>query len=130
MIYDAACYQSAIIGYSEIALMDAEKNTATEASVNNVLVAAKRARDLVAQILAFSRQGESEYKPVKISFVAREALKLMRATLPATIDIVEEIQSDANVMADTTQIHQVIMNLCTNAAHAMRSDGGVLTLGL
>lgn len=131
MIYDAACYQSAIIGYSEIALMDAEKNTATEASVSNVLVAAKRARDLVAQILAFSRQTEQELRPVSISAIVKEALKLLRASLPATIEIRQRVLMDpATILADATQIHQVLMNICTNAGHAMRLTGGVLEVYL
>jgi PAS domain S-box-containing protein len=121
---------SAIIGYSEIALLDADQSGTTAESLRNVLVAAQRARDLVKQILTFSRQSDSEYKPVKLRFLVKEVAKLMRATLPATIEIVDDFQSQSNVMADATQLHQVIMNLCTNAAHAMRTKGGTLTLKL
>lgn len=121
---------SAIIGYSEIALLDADQTGPIPESLKNVLVAAERARDLVNQILTFSRQSDSEYKPLKLSFLIKEVVKLMRATLPATIEIVDDIRSESNVMADATQMHQVIMNLCTNAAHAMRTRGGTLTLRL
>jgi PAS domain S-box-containing protein len=121
---------SAIIGYSEIALMDAGADGTVGKSLKNVLVAGERARDLVTQILTFSRQSDSEHKPLKLRFLVKEVLKLMRATLPSTIEIIDVTQSESNVMADATQMHQVIMNLCTNAAHAMRAQGGTLTLRL
>jgi len=121
---------SAIIGYSEIALMDAGQDGTIAESLQNVLVAAGRAKDLVNQILTFSRQSESEHKPIKLRILMKEVSKLMRATLPATIEILEDIRSESNVMADASQIHQVVMNLCTNAAQAMRSQGGTLSLGL
>ena len=121
---------SAVIGYTEIALQDAAADGAVSESLRNVLLAGERARELVKQILAFSRQGISERKPIRPRSMLREALKLLRATLPTTIAIVEEAHSEATVMADPTQLHQVIMNLCTNAAQAMREQGGTLTVGL
>jgi CheY-like chemotaxis protein len=95
-----------------------------------VLQAGHRARDLVQQILTFSRRTETEMKPLQVKVLVKEALKLMRATLPATIEIRSETDSDALIMGDPTQIHQVLMNLCTNAGQAMRADGGVLHVGL
>jgi signal transduction histidine kinase/ActR/RegA family two-component response regulator len=121
---------SAIIGFSEIALQDAEGQPQLVGNLEEVLKAGFRARDLTRQILTFSRQAEVEFKPVRVSSVVREALRLLRASLPATIDMADDLQSEASVMADPTQIHQVVMNLCTNAAHAMQSTGGRLTLKL
>jgi CheY-like chemotaxis protein len=121
---------SAVIGYTEIALADVPEDTSQHRNLQEVLKAGSRARDLVKQILTFSRQTEQELKPVKINQIIRESLKLLRASLPATVKISHDIQSDSAVLADPTQIHQVIMNLFTNAAHAMRSTGGQLKIDL
>lgn len=91
---------------------------------------AYRATDLVKQILTFSRQTEQFSRPLYITPIIKEVLKMMRAALPTTIEINRDIQGDGTVQADPTQIHQILMNLCTNAAHAMRADGGVLGIGL
>ena len=82
------------------------------------------------QILTFSRQTESEAKPIQVQPIIKEALKLLRASLPSTIEIITEIQSESIVKADPVQIHQVIMNLCANASHAMRQKGGQLVVTL
>jgi CheY-like chemotaxis protein len=95
-----------------------------------VLIAGNRAKDLVKQILTFSRQSGQEQKPVQVKLVVKEALKLLRASIPSTIKIQENIQSNSLVMGDSTQIHQVLMNLCINAAHAMEEKGGILTVSL
>jgi CheY-like chemotaxis protein len=96
-----------------------------------VLKAGERARNLIKQILAFSRHTEKEVKPFNIAPVIKEALKLLRASLPTTVQIEQDIMPDpGNVLADPSQIHQVMMNLCTNAAHAMRENGGVLKITL
>jgi PAS domain S-box-containing protein len=121
---------SAVIGYTEIALADVPEDTSQHRNLQEVLKAGSRARDLVKQILTFSRQTEQELKPVQINQIIRETLKLLRASLPTTVKISHDIQSDSAVLADSTQIHQVIMNLCTNAAHAMRSSGGQLKIDL
>ncbi|MFZ1984593.1 MAG: ATP-binding protein, partial [Desulfatitalea sp.] len=121
---------SAILGYSELALDDANHGRANPAYVGQVLRAGQRARDLVQQILTFSRQTESESKPIQIQPIIKEALKLLRPSLPSTIDIQVEVRSEAIVRADPIQIHQVIMNLCTNASHAMRQRGGRLRVVL
>jgi CheY-like chemotaxis protein len=122
---------AAIIGYTELARMDLVENTPLMDSINKVLSASYRARDLVAQILAFSRQTEQELKPVSISSIVKEVLKLLRASLPATIEIRQRVLLEpATILADATQIHQVLMNICANAGHAMRSSGGVLEVYL
>ncbi len=121
---------SAILGYAELALDDARNGKPAESYIAEIVKAGSRARDLVQQILTFSRQSETEAKPIQVKPIVKEALKLLRATLPATIEINAAIKSDAIVMADPTQIHQVIMNLCTNAGHAMRDSGGLLSVTL
>jgi CheY-like chemotaxis protein/two-component sensor histidine kinase len=98
--------------------------------LGEILKAAHRAKDLTQQILTFSRQAEVAPKPVRVSSLVREAVKLLRASIPATISIREELHSDATVLADPTQLHQVVMNLATNAAHAMETKGGILTIAL
>jgi PAS domain S-box-containing protein len=121
---------SAILGYSELALDDAKQGRSNPTFISQVYRAGQRARDLVQQILTFSRQTETEAKPIQIQPIIKEALKLLRPSLPATIDIQAEVRSDAIVRADPIQIHQVIMNLCTNASHAMRNGGGKLKVTL
>ena len=121
---------SAVIGYTEIALTDIDRNSLIERNLQQVLKAGHRARDLVKQILTFSRQTDRELKPVHLESILQETHRLLRASLPSTISISQEIHSKAAAMADPTQIHQVVMNLCTNAAHAMRESGGVLRLSL
>lgn len=118
---------SAITGYTELSLMETSEGTLLEANLQEAL----RATDLVKQILAFSRQSENELKPIQLTPIVIEALKLLRSTLPTTIDIHHRIASNLkNVLADATQVHQIIMNLCTNAAHAMRDAGGMLKFTL
>jgi signal transduction histidine kinase len=121
---------AAILGYSEIALEDCRGQSPVEGYLNEILKAAHRAKDLTQQILTFSRQAEIAPKPVRFSSVVREAVKLLRASIPTTIAIREALHSDATVMADPTQLHQVVMNLATNAAHAMEKSGGILTITL
>ena len=120
---------SAIIGYSELAIMQTG-DPKTKKSIEAIMKAGRRATELVSQILAFSRQKEQEYKPVQVRLIAKEVVKLLRASIPATIEIRQYIASDSLVLADPTQIHQMIMNLCTNANHAMEEKGGVLTIEL
>jgi len=122
---------SAIIGYSELALTKMPEGTQARRNVEQVLKAGFRARDLVKQILAFSRKAETEKKVLQLSTVIKETLSLLRASLPSTIQIKEDLQEGKSVvLADATQIHQVVMNLCTNAAHSMNEKGGVLEIGL
>ncbi|MEJ2156217.1 MAG: PAS domain-containing protein [Desulfobacteraceae bacterium] len=121
---------SAILGYSELALDDALNERASVPYIRQIIKAGARARDLVQQILTFSRQTETEAKPIQVKPIVKEALKLLRASLPSTIEIQPIIRSEAIVEADPIQIHQVIMNLCTNAGHAMRETGGTLMVTL
>ena len=122
---------SVVIGYTEVSLDDVPKRSLLHNNLKEVLKAGRRARDLVKQILAFSRQSEQERRPLEISPVVKETLKLLRASLPATIEIRQDIGTElGSVLTDPTQINQVLMNLCTNAAHAMREKGGILEVRL
>jgi len=121
---------SAVIGYTELSMEGVEKGSVLESNLGEVLKAGGRAKNLVKQILTFTRRTDLALVPLQIMDVVREALKLLRASLPSTIEIRSKIESDSVVVADSTQIHQVLMNLCTNAAHAMREDGGILEVGL
>jgi signal transduction histidine kinase len=121
---------AAILGFTELSLTEAPENSFLRNNLKQVLHATHRARELIRQILTFSRQSKPEPQPVQPATVAQEALKLLRASLPAAIEIQEDIRSRALVMADPTQLHQVVMNLGTNAAHAMQPEGGVLTVQL
>ena len=122
---------SPLFGYTEMLLQDVPQRGRLHDDLEQILKAAKRAKDLVSQILTFSRQDESKPKPLHIHFIVKEALKLLQASLPATIKIIKHVQSDCGViLADATQIHQVIMNLCTNASYAMRENGGTLEVKL
>ena len=121
---------ASIIGYSQIALADVPGETPLHGYLQRVLQAGERASDLVKQILTFSRKSEVEPTPVRVKIIVKEVLKLVRATLPVTISIVQEIKSDAMIMADPVQVHQVMMNLCANAGYAMRAKGGRLTVSL
>jgi len=121
---------SAIIGYSELALMDIPEDTKISRYIQEVQTAGERAKDLVKQILTFARQTDSEAKPIQVKHILKEALKLLKASTPSSIEIREVIESDAAILADPTQIHQVTMNLFTNALHAMKEDVGVITVQL
>jgi signal transduction histidine kinase len=121
---------SAIMGYAELALDSVERETQLYENLQEVFHAGNRAKDLVKQILTFSRQTEQERKPTQVKLIVDEALKLLRSSLPTTIEIHRDIQSNGLVMADPTQIHQILMNLCTNADHAMREKGGTLEVNL
>ena len=122
---------AAIIGFSEMAVDDAEKDSPQERHLQQVLKAGIRGRDLVRQILTFSRKSDQEKMPVKLSDVARESLELLRASLPSTIGIRFNVISEAGqVMADPVQIQQVIINICSNAAHAMRNNRAAIAITL
>ncbi len=121
---------SAVFGYTELAMNQAEHGSSQQNHLKEVIAAGKRAKDLVRQILTFSRQTEQEQIPVQIKHIVNEVLKLLRASLPTTIKIRQNIKSNPIVMSDPTQLHQILMNLCTNASHAMREKGGVLDVEL
>ena len=120
-----------LTGYTELALDDTEKGTRLHNNLQEVFSAAKCASDLVKQILTFSRQTEAKKKPVKVQSVVKEVIKLLKTSIPTTIEIRQNIDADCKpVLADPTQIHQVVMNLATNAYHAMREKGGVLNINV
>ncbi|MEO7600194.1 MAG: ATP-binding protein [Opitutus sp.] len=122
---------AAINGYTELAKMDLGNDALVSQYLDAVLQGGRRATDLVRQILAFSRRQELERRSLDLSVTVEEALKLLRATIPATIEFAVALAPDlSRVLADATQIHQVVMNLCTNAAHAMRERAGRLTIEL
>jgi len=120
-----------IMGYTDMALLKLEKTNPLYDDLQHVLKGAHRAKELVEQILLFSKQSEKERKPLAIKSLVREALKLLRPSIPTTIEIKQYIDSKcAKIQADATQMHQVIVNLCTNAWQAMEEDGGILTIEL
>ncbi len=122
---------AAIIGYGQIAASELAPDSPLQKDLTQVLCAADRAKNLVRQILTFSRQVEEERKPIELGIIVNEALQFLRPSLPTTIEIHTHIDTDSGpVLADPTQAHQVVMNLCTNAYHAMRDAGGVLTLSV
>ena len=124
---------AAIVGHAELARFKLSQDDPVRSNLDQVLKAGARATDLVKRILAFSRQTELRRQPVPIVSVVKEALKLLRPSLPTTIEIRREITlspEDGVIFADPTEIHQVLMNLCTNAAHAMRANGGILLVRL
>lgn len=122
---------SVITGYAQMLLSGTAEDSPEETSITEILKAGRRARDLVRQILTFSRQTEQEMQPIHIAPVIKETLRFLRASLPTTIALQQHIESDADVVvSDPTQIHQIIMNLCTNAAHAMKQNGGTLSVNL
>jgi PAS domain S-box-containing protein len=119
----------AIVGFVEL-LERASLGGKLERYVHGIGEAAWRAADLTKQILTFSRQGSLERKPMELAPVVKEALHLIRAALPPSIEVREEIRSEIPVAANATQIHQIVVNLCTNAGLAMRDGGGVLEVSL
>ncbi len=120
-----------IVGNTELAMDDVPEWNPARNNLNEIRTASLRARDVVKQILAFSRLSLQEMKPVRISPIITDSLKLLRSSIPTTIEIHQNISSELDtVRGDQTQIHQVLINLCTNAAHAMREKGGVLEVSL
>jgi len=118
-----------MFGYLEMMMRDAPVDSPLHDSLERVFNGAKIARDLAKQILTFSRQKDHEMKPLKVHLVIKEALELVESFLPSTIEISQNIKTDCRlVMADPTQIHQIVTNLCTNAFHAMEETGGKLTI--
>lgn len=124
---------SPIIGYTEMALEDVDHGHPLYKSLQHVYKAGLRARDLVSQILVFARKSEYEKKPVLVSLIVKDTLQLLRASLPSTIDIQSRFAPDAvngAVLGEPTKIDQILMNICTNAAHAMKGKDGTLKVTL
>ncbi|MDJ0669013.1 MAG: response regulator [Desulfobacterales bacterium] len=121
----------AIIGFTEITIEDLPEDASARSNMAQVLQAGNRARDLVKQILTFSRKSNTEHELTNLVPITKEVLKLLRASLPSTIEIQSRVPDAIGmIMADPIQMHQVIMNLCTNAAHAMEDGGGRLDVEL
>ena len=121
---------SAVFGYTELALQDLRDPEQLEEYLNQILNSAKRARDLVNQILTFSRKTEMGRDPIILKYIVKDTVKLLRASLPSTIEIRESLKSSAAVLGNATQIHQMTMNLCTNAGYEMKETGGTLDITL
>jgi nitrogen-specific signal transduction histidine kinase/ActR/RegA family two-component response regulator len=120
-----------IMGYTELSRDMTKDNAVLEKNFSQVLKAVERAKALVRQILAFSRKSKGEVKPLHLHVVIEEALKLLQASLPSTISMRSDLdQTNDVVVADATEIYQIVMNLCTNAAYAMKSTGGIIELTL
>jgi nitrogen-specific signal transduction histidine kinase/CheY-like chemotaxis protein len=120
-----------IIGYTELTMDDVPEGSLAQSNLKEVLNGAMRAKDMIQQILAFSRKADTVKKPIKVQSVVAESLKFLRTSIPTTIEIRQNIDADCSpILADSTQIHQVVMNLATNAYQVMREKGGVLELTL
>jgi len=120
----------AVIGYTEMTLYGLY-DSPWRAKLEKIIKICERAKGLVQQILTFSRHSDQERKPVQPAFLIKESLKLLRSSLPSTIEIHSNVSTTTStIMADPTRVHQIMMNLCSNAAHAMRETGGILEVSL
>lgn len=120
-----------ILGYADMAKEDAPPETQLAKNLGEIIRASHRAKDLVRQILAFSRQTEIDRIPIQLQPLVKEGLKMLRSSIPSTISIVEDIAPEsAVVLADPTQVHQILLNLCTNAYQAMDENGGKLSVSM
>ena len=120
-----------LIGHTEMLLDDIPEDGSIRESLNQIYSSSLRARDLVQQILAFARQEKNELKLMKMQPIVKEAMKLIRSTIPTTIDITQDLHPNCGpVSADPTQIHQIVMNLVTNAYHALEENSGEIKVGL
>ena len=121
---------SSVLGFTELALDSVEKESAIEEDLQEVYSAGLRAKELVKQILTFARKSGEDVKPIEIGSIVEEVLKFIRSTIPTTIEIKQSVESTSHIMGNATQIHQIIMNLCNNAAQVMEEDGGVVEVSL
>lgn len=121
---------SALMGFTQLAALATRGNDKVQRYLEEVGKASLRAKELVTQILSFSRKKETEPVTLQVRLVVKEALKLLRASIPSSIEIRENLESENYIVADATEIHQIMMNLCTNAYHAMQETGGTLSISL
>ncbi len=122
---------TAIMGYTELTIAEIQEGKCSEENLQHVLNSSRRARDIVRQILTLSRKGDNIKSPQRISPIVDETIRLLRATIPSTVEINFADKSDSPiVICDSTQIQQILLNLCTNANHAMRQSGGIITIEL
>ncbi len=121
----------AILGYAELALLELPDKSRAKEDVTEIIVAGQRAAELVKQILTFSRQDKEEFHPVSVQLILKETLKLLKASLPSTIILKQMVDTTCKpVMGDATRLHQVILNLCTNAKHALNNKKGTISVSL
>lgn len=131
IIHDFNNILQAIEAYSELAMMEIGENAEARHFMTEIQTAVERARALVRHIMAFCHRSEENAQPIEVAPLIEETLRLLRASIPASIEIRQEIRPGCGyVFADPTRIHQVLMNLCTNAYYAMRATGGTLTVSL
>ena len=122
---------AAILGFTELALFKLGNNQHLQWYLEEVLKSGKRAKDLISQILTYSRWSKPTRQPLVLESVTKEVLKMVRATLPATITLNEDLGADeSRILGDTTEVHQIIMNLCVNAEYSMRGMHGTLSVSL
>jgi PAS domain S-box-containing protein len=121
---------AAIFGFTDLARMKAGANSPIASDLLHIHRASERARGLVQQILTLSRRQENKLREMRFSPLVKETLKLLRSTIPTSIEIDQTIASEALIMADPSQAHQLVMNLCTNAFQAMQGKEGLLTVTL
>ena len=121
---------TAILGYNELLQMQVDKESPLYDGIIEIQKAGERAKDLVAQILSFSRKSKQELMPVQINYIIKEVSKLLRSSIPADITISTVLKSEKFIFADATQMHQILMNLCTNAYQAMKEKGGEIKITL
>ncbi|MCP4162556.1 MAG: response regulator [Deltaproteobacteria bacterium] len=133
IVHDFNNILGAIMGYSEMTMLDISDVESTKDNLTQVKMACNRAKDLVSHILSFTREEEREKKAVNVSMIVNETLKLLRASLPSTIEInvVKDLDPSIDedlIYGNSTEIHQILMNLCTNASHAMEGKEGKLDI--
>ena len=120
-----------MLGYTELALNEVSQNSEEKGYLREVYKSGERAADLVSQLLSFNRLEDLELKPIQLSLLVKEVLKMMRATLPANIEIKQDLKAVRNlILANSTQIHQIIVNLLSNAEYSMRDKGGIIGIKL
>lgn len=117
---------ASILGFSELALSAVEKGSEIEDDLQEIQMAGIRAKDLVKQILTFARKSDETVKPIQVGKIAKEVLKFLKSSIPATVQIKDKINSDSFILGSSIQIHQILINLCTNASQAMEESGGLL----
>jgi PAS domain S-box-containing protein len=121
---------SATSGYTELSIPLAQPGSIMSKNLHKIQQANQRAAELVRHILSLSREKEAAAQVLQPKLIIKEAVKLLRASLPSTIDIQQKIESEAYILGDPAQVHQIIMNLCVNAGHAMEASGGVMSISL
>lgn len=120
-----------ILGFGQMVLDDFPEDSLSRENMEQVIIAANRAADLVRQILTFSRKGDENRQPLQMNLIVKEVAKFLKASIPSTIRINDDVDSACPlVLADPTQMHQILMNLCTNAYHAMQEQGGEMNISL